>query len=211
METRCPYCGSDDVMKRTKIVGYSSNLGGWNDSQLEISRAREKAARHYADFSPKVPWLHKKDSSKKIMVFGKTGCGNCEDAKKNLFTILAERGLSSEIPVEFYDLTNTDARIAAASWNIPLDPIPTVLAKNGNSVRKYEMEFRRGKPVHRNITDYERMVEESFCSAAEKKGRSRNSAELNKTDTKDLLNGGSFGGAENTVNKLAAVAEKKQE
>ena len=208
---RCGRCGSEDVMKRTKIVGYFSNLGGWNDSQLEISRAREKAARHYADFSPKVPWLHKKDSSKKIMVFGKSGCATCEDAKKSLSRILDEKGLSGEIPVEFYDLTTTDARIAAAAWNIPLDPIPTVLTKNGSSVHKYEMEFRRGKPVRRNITDYERMVEESFCNAAEKKSRLRSTAELNKTDTKELLNGGSFGGAENTVNKLAAVAEKKQE
>ena len=158
----CGKCGSKDVVKRTKIVGYFSNLDGWNDSQLEISKAREKAAKHYADFSPKVPWLSEKDSSKKVLIFGKAGCGNCEEAKKMLGRIIDEKGLAGQVKLEFYDLQCTDARIAAALWAVPLDPIPTILVKNGHRVFKHEMQFRRGKPVRRNILDYERMINEVF-------------------------------------------------
>jgi ribonucleoside-triphosphate reductase len=157
---KCGKCGSSEVVKRTKIVGYFSNLNGWNDSQLEISRAREKAAKHYADFSQKVKWLHEKDESRKVMVFGKTGCGNCEDAKKQLALAMKEQGI--DVPLEFHDLMTAPARIQAAELNVPLDPIPTVVIKNGSEVIRYEMQFRRGKPVRRNALDYEKMIRTAF-------------------------------------------------
>jgi len=158
---KCGKCGSVDLAKRTKIVGYFSNLGGWNDSQLEISKAREAVAPHYASFTPNVNWLHEKDSSKKVMVFGKTGCAMCEEAKVSLAKALKEKGI--EIPVEFYDLTKQDARMAAARWNVPLDPIPTVLVKNNGTMNRYELEFKRGKPVHRKEVEYYKMVEGAYA------------------------------------------------
>ncbi len=156
----CGKCGSDNVSKRTKIVGYFSNLGGWNDSQLAISRAREAVADRYASFAPGVPWLYEKDPSKKVMVFGKDGCGMCDDAKHSLLRALKAKGLN--VPVEFYDLTKQESRMAAARYNVPLDPIPTVLVKNNGTMDRYELEFRRGKPLHRKDTEYARMVEEAF-------------------------------------------------
>jgi len=158
---KCGKCGSEDMTKRTKIVGYFSNLSGWNDSQLEISKAREAVAQHYADFSPKVAWLHEKDSSKKVMVFGKEGCSMCEEAKASLTKALKEKGM--EIPVEFYDLTKPEARMAAARWNVPLDPIPTVLVKNNGTTDRYELEFKRGKPVHRKEVEYYKMVDGAYA------------------------------------------------
>lgn len=158
---KCEKCGSENVVKRTKIVGYFSNLNGWNDSQLEISRAREAAAKHYADFSPKVDWLYAHDNSKKVMVFGKTGCSTCENAKDSLTKALREKGI--EIPVEFYDLTKSSDRLAAAKWNVPLDPIPTVIIKNNGSASHYEIEFKRGKPVHRNEMEYSKMIDKAYC------------------------------------------------
>ncbi|HAT72553.1 MAG TPA: hypothetical protein DCS63_07035 [Elusimicrobia bacterium] len=158
---KCLRCGSEDMTKRTKIVGYFSNLSGWNDSQLEISKAREAVAHHYADFSPKVSWLHEKDSSKKVMVFGKAGCGMCEEAKVSLTKALKEKGM--EIPVEFHDLTTQDARMVAARWNVPLDPIPTVLIKNNGTATRYELEYKRGKPVHRKEVEYFKMIEGAYA------------------------------------------------
>ena len=158
---KCGKCGSENMTKRTKIVGYFSNLPGWNDSQLEISRAREAVAHHYADFSPKVSWLHEKDPSKKVMVFGKAGCSMCEEAKVSLTKALKEKGM--EIPVEFLDLTKPEARLAAARWNVPLDPIPTVLVKNNGPSSRYELEFKRGKPVHRKEVEYYKMVEGAYA------------------------------------------------
>jgi ribonucleoside-triphosphate reductase len=157
---KCGKCGSENVTKRTKIVGYFSNLPGWNDSQLEISRAREAVAQHYANFTPGVQWLHEKDPSKKVMVFGKQGCGMCEEAKASLTKALKEQGV--EIPVEFHDLTTQEARLAAARWNVPLDPIPTVLVKNNGTATRYELEFKRGKPVHRKEPEYFKMVEGAY-------------------------------------------------
>ncbi|OGR67824.1 MAG: hypothetical protein A2081_04240 [Elusimicrobia bacterium GWC2_61_19] len=158
---KCGRCGSEDMTKRTKIVGYFSNLSGWNDSQLEISRAREAVAHHYADFAPKVSWLHEKDASKKVMVFGKAGCGMCEEAKASLTKALKEKGM--EIPVEFHDLTTQEARMVAARWNVPLDPIPTVLVKNNGTATRYELEFKRGKPVHRKEVEYYKMIEGAYA------------------------------------------------
>jgi hypothetical protein len=149
------------MTKRTKIVGYFSNLSGWNDSQLEISRAREAVAHHYADFSPKVSWLHEKDASKRVMVFGKVGCGMCEEAKVSLTKALKEKGM--EIPVEFHDLTTQEARMVAARWNVPLDPIPTVLIKNNGTAVRHELEFKRGKPVHRKEVEYFKMIEGAYA------------------------------------------------
>ncbi|HOW90320.1 MAG TPA: anaerobic ribonucleoside-triphosphate reductase, partial [Elusimicrobiales bacterium] len=157
---KCGKCGSENVSKRTKIVGYFSNLGGWNDSQLEISRAREAVADRYASFAPGVPWLYQKDPSKKIMVFGKSGCGMCEEAKSSLARALRSKGLN--VPVEFHDLQTQESRMAAARYNVPLDPIPTVLVKNNGTMDRYELEFRRGKPLHRKEVEYARMVEEAF-------------------------------------------------
>jgi ribonucleoside-triphosphate reductase len=159
---KCGKCGSEDMTKRTKIVGYFSNLSGWNDSQLEISKAREAVAHHYADYTPNVPWLHEKDASKKVMVFGKEGCGMCEEAKASLTKALKEKGM--EIPVEFHDLTKQDARMVAAKWNVPLDPIPTVLVKNNGTSTRYELEFKRGKPVHRKEVEYFKMVEGAYVA-----------------------------------------------
>jgi ribonucleoside-triphosphate reductase len=158
---KCGKCGSEDMTKRTKIVGYFSNLPGWNDSQLEISRAREAVAHHYANMAPGVQWLHEADSSKKVMVFGKEGCGMCEEAKASLTKALKEQGV--EIPVIFYDLTKPEARLAAARWNVPLDPIPTVLVKNNGTMNRYELEFKRGKPVHRKEVEYFKMVEGAYA------------------------------------------------
>jgi ribonucleoside-triphosphate reductase len=158
---KCGKCGSEDMTKRTKIVGYFSNLSGWNDSQLEISRAREAVAKHYADFLPNVPWLHEKDASKKVMVFGKAGCAMCEEAKVSLTKALKENGV--EVPVEFYDMTRPEARMAAARWNVPLDPIPTVLVKNNGTMSRYELEYKRGKPVHRKEVEYYKMVEGAYA------------------------------------------------
>ncbi len=158
---KCGKCGSGNVTKRTKIVGYFSNLPGWNDSQLEISRAREAVAQHYANMTPGVPWLHETDSSKKVMVFGKQGCSMCEEAKTSLTKALKSQGL--EIPVEFYDLTQPEARLAAARWNVPLDPIPTVLVKNNGTAKRYELEFKRGKPVRRKEVEYFKMVEGAYA------------------------------------------------
>ncbi|MDP2865987.1 MAG: anaerobic ribonucleoside-triphosphate reductase [Elusimicrobiota bacterium] len=158
---KCGRCGSADLTKRTKIVGYFSNLSGWNDSQLEISKAREAVAHHYADLNPNVSWLHEKDASKRVMVFGKVGCGMCEEAKNSLTKALKEKGM--EIPVEFYDLTQQDARMAAARWNVPLDPIPTVLVKNNGTMNRYELEYKRGKPVHRKEVEYFKMVEGAYA------------------------------------------------
>jgi ribonucleoside-triphosphate reductase len=157
----CGKCGSEDMTKRTKIVGYFSNLPGWNDSQLEISKAREAVAHHYANMAPNVPWLHEKDSSKRVMVFGKEGCGMCEEAKASLTKALKEKGM--EIPVEFYDLTKPEARLAAARWNVALDPIPTVLVKNNGTMDRYELEYKRGKPVHRKEVEYFKMVEGAYA------------------------------------------------
>jgi len=159
---KCGKCGSEDVTKRTKIVGYFSNLSGWNDSQLEISRAREAVAHHYADYTPGVKWLHEKDASKKVMVFGKSGCAMCEEAKVSLTRALKEKGM--EIPVEFHDLTKQEARMAAAKWNVPLDPIPTVLVKNNGTMGRYELEFKRGKPVHRKEVEYMKMIEGAYVA-----------------------------------------------
>lgn len=158
---KCGKCGSVNLTKRTKIVGYFSNLSGWNDSQLEISKAREAVAHHYANLSPALNWLHETDSSKRVMVFGKVGCGMCEEAKNSLTKALKEKGM--EIPVEFYDLTQQDARMVAARWNVPLDPIPTVLVKNNGTMKRYELEFKRGKPVHRKEVEYFKMVEGAYA------------------------------------------------
>ncbi|MDQ7772645.1 MAG: anaerobic ribonucleoside-triphosphate reductase [Elusimicrobiales bacterium] len=157
---KCGKCGSADMTKRTKIVGYFSNLPGWNDSQLAISAAREAVAPRYASFAPGVKWLHEKDDSKKVMVFGKPGCVTCEEAKNSLAKALKDNGM--EIPVEFHDLTKTESRIAAAKWNVPLDPIPTVLVKNNGTTSRYELEFKRGKPVRRKEVEYHKMVEEAY-------------------------------------------------
>ncbi len=157
---KCGKCGSADVTKRTKIVGYFSNLSAWNDSQLAISRARESVAGMYSSFTPTVGWLYEKDHSKKVMVFGKPGCEMCEEAKKGLTKAMKARGL--DIPVEFYDLTRQESRLAAARWNVPLDPIPTVLVKNNGLVERYELEFKRGKPVRRNEVEYFKMVEGAY-------------------------------------------------
>jgi len=154
---KCERDGSTNVTKRTKIVGYFSNLEGWNDSQLEISKAREKVANHYADTTPgSVPWLYEKDDSKKVMVFGKEGCQSCESAKSNLERLVKEMGLG--VNVEFYDMTKQENRIAAAMYNVPFDPIPTVVTKNG-SVRVYETKFKHGKPKHLDEKDYSAMLE----------------------------------------------------
>jgi ribonucleoside-triphosphate reductase len=158
---KCGKCGSADVTKRTKIVGYFSNLSGWNDSQLAISKAREAVAKHYADFTPNVSWLHEKDASKKVMVFGKAGCAMCEEAKNWLTKALKEKGM--EIPVEFHDLSKPEARLVAARWNVPLDPIPTVLVKNNGTMGRYELEFKRGKPVHRKEVEYVKMIEGAYA------------------------------------------------
>ncbi|PIU19697.1 MAG: hypothetical protein COT18_06080 [Elusimicrobia bacterium CG08_land_8_20_14_0_20_59_10] len=157
----CGKCGSGDVTLRTKIVGYFSNLSGWNDSQLEISRAREASARNYANFTPGVNWLHEPDPSKKVLVFGKPGCGMCEEAKLSLTKALKEKGI--EIPVEFHDLGTPEGRLEAARWNVPLDPIPTVLVKNNGGAVRYELEFKRGKPVHRKEVEYFKMVEGAYA------------------------------------------------
>ncbi|HBB66347.1 MAG TPA: hypothetical protein DCZ93_03395 [Elusimicrobia bacterium] len=141
-------------------MGYFSNLSGWNDSQLGISRAREAVAGQYASFAPSVAWLYEKDPSKKVMVFGKEGCSMCEEAKASLTKALKSQGV--EIPVEFHDLSNQDSRMAAAKWNVPLDPIPTVLVKNNGTMSRYELEFRRGKPLHRKEVEYFKMVEDAY-------------------------------------------------
>ncbi len=158
----CGKCGSEDITKRTKIVGYFSNLSGWNDSQLEISKAREAVAHHYADYTPKMTWLHEKDASKKVMVFGKAGCSMCEEAKDSLTKALKEKGM--EIPVEFHDLPKQEARMEAARWNVPLDPIPTVRIKNNGTMGRYELKFKRGKPVHRKEVEYYKMVEGAYVA-----------------------------------------------
>ncbi len=158
---KCGKCGSGNVTKRTKIVGYFSNLPGWNDAQLEISKAREAVAQHYANFTPGVKWLHEKDPSKRVMVFGKQGCATCEEAKNSLAKALKDNGMG--IQVEFYDITTPEARLEAARWNVPLDPIPTVLVKNNGTARRYELEFRRGKPVRRKEVEYYKMVESAYA------------------------------------------------
>lgn len=148
---KCASCGSTDVTKRTKIVGYFSNLSGWNASQLEISRAREKAARQYADFGSHISWMRSfKDG---VYVFGKPGCATCEDAKKQLTRLIP--GKCPDMPFEFVDLTTENGRIMAARFSVALDPIPTVAVVRNGKLIKHELSFRRGKPVRWNATSYE--------------------------------------------------------
>jgi hypothetical protein len=73
---------------------------------------------------------------------------------------MKEQGI--DVPLEFHDLMTAPARIQAAELNVPLDPIPTVVIKNGSEVIRYEMQFRRGKPVRRNALDYEKMIRTAF-------------------------------------------------
>ncbi|OGS07760.1 MAG: hypothetical protein A2270_04985 [Elusimicrobia bacterium RIFOXYA12_FULL_51_18] len=157
---KCGRCASEDVTKRTKIVGYFSNLSGWNDSQLGISKAREAVSDKYSSLAPSVNWLYEKDPSKKVMVFGKEGCGMCDEAKSSLARALKAGGL--EVSVEFYDLSRQENRMIAAKYNVPLDPIPTVLVKNNGAMDRYELEFRRGKPLRRKEVEYFKMVEDAF-------------------------------------------------
>ncbi len=46
----------------------------------------------------------------------------------------------------------------------PLDPIPTVLVKNNGTMGRYELEFKRGKPVHRKEVEYYKMVEGAYVA-----------------------------------------------
>jgi len=157
---KCSKCGSADVSKRTKIVGYFSNLGAWNDSQLAISRAREAVADRYSSFTPGLEWMREKDPSQKVLVFGKEGCASCSDAKESLIRAMKAEGLN--IPVEFHDLARQENRLLAAKHNVPLDPMPTVLIKNNGTMDRYEPVFKRGKPLHRKEAEYHKMLEEAF-------------------------------------------------
>ncbi|MBU2522903.1 MAG: hypothetical protein KKE23_01275 [Nanoarchaeota archaeon] len=156
---KCEKDGSTNVTKRTKIVGYFSDLGGWNNSQLEISKAREKVSHQYANMASNVSWLHEPSESNRVMVFGKDDCHICHDAKNYLEKSMKELGINA--PVEFYDMALQKNRIKAAKYNIPLDQIPTIVTQNG-SIIKYEPKFRHGKMIRLDENHYSEMLKKSF-------------------------------------------------
>ena len=70
------------------------------------------------------------------------------------------------MPIEFHDLSKQESRLVAAKYNVPLDPIPTVLVKNNGTMDRYELEFKRGKPLQRKEVEYFKMVEDAFTVKA---------------------------------------------
>lgn len=159
----CGSCGSPDVKKRTKIVGYFSDQENWNPAQLEISKAREEVADRYAELSPATEWLYNGNDSKKVMVFGMDMCQACEVAKEGAKNAL-DSGLGEEVGFEFHDMSTTQGRINAAMTGVAHDPIPTVVFKDNGTTKMYEPDFRKGKVIMREPKFYESLTKQFFAN-----------------------------------------------
>ena len=82
----------------------------------------------------------------------------CDEAKNNLTRALTPGPEIRRVPRP--DQTGKPA--GGAKYNVPLDPIPTVLVKNNGAMDRYELEFRRGKSLRRKEVEYFKMVEDAF-------------------------------------------------
>ena len=48
MKNTCPHCGSNNITKMSRIVGYFSKVHNWSKSKQEEKRDREKSQSFYS-------------------------------------------------------------------------------------------------------------------------------------------------------------------
>jgi hypothetical protein len=64
-----------------------------------------------------------------ILIFGRSGCGNCEMAKSRANKVKEDLKDQLDIPVVFYDLGTVDGLAEASFWDA-LDPLPAIIITN---------------------------------------------------------------------------------
>ena len=116
----------------TRVVGYYSRLSHWNQSQVEIYKARKTTEENYAGAPGRdMSWLYQPNGIHKLtlMQFGKNDCPNCKELKENVTRKINELGVTDKIDFRVVHLENASEKelADAAVYDVPLDSVPSLV------------------------------------------------------------------------------------
>jgi ribonucleoside-triphosphate reductase len=134
----------------TRIVGYYSRIAHWNNSQVEIYKARKKAEEFYAGREGKdLSWLYKPNGISKLtlMQFGKIDCPNCVKLKETTIKQIDDMKLHDKVEFKAVYLEKADEKelADAAMYNVPMDSVPTLVIAGKNGFWKKTTSYAREK------------------------------------------------------------------
>jgi len=132
----------------TRIVGYYSRIAHWNNSQVEIYKARKKAEEFYAGKEGKdLSWLYKPNGISKLtlMQFGKIDCPNCIKLKETTIKQIDDMKLHDKVEFKVAYLEKADEKelADAAMYNVPMDSVPTLVIAGKNGFWKKTTSYAR--------------------------------------------------------------------
>jgi ribonucleoside-triphosphate reductase len=132
----------------TRIVGYYSRIAHWNNSQVEIYKARKKAEEFYAGKEGKdLSWLYKPNGISKLtlMQFGKIDCPNCVKLKETTIKQIDDMKLHDKVEFKVAYLEKADEKelADAAMYNVPMDSVPTLVIAGKNGFWKKTTSYAR--------------------------------------------------------------------
>ncbi|MBW2995612.1 anaerobic ribonucleoside-triphosphate reductase, partial [Candidatus Woesearchaeota archaeon] len=145
----CPECGSTDVKKVVRIVGYYAEEPLFNESKKEEHRDRQKGV-YDLDVVIKSPLNDYKIAAKdgiEVNVFGKEGCDFCERLMKRTEGVLKKEFPENSRKLIYHDMTKTDG-LREAMWNkVNPSKIPTMVITDTEGVRaKLEPDYESKDP-----------------------------------------------------------------
>jgi anaerobic ribonucleoside-triphosphate reductase len=107
LKDSCTHCGSSEISRVEKVVGYNSKLENWNPSKVREAEARARG--NYSIDStllsaPEVS-LDKNAPLVRAVVYGKHDCSFCDKLKTDLGLVLKSGGYDGKVVVDFVDLS----------------------------------------------------------------------------------------------------------
>lgn len=161
--TQCKNHSEDTVDKKTlfavtRVVGYYSRIAHWNNSQVEIYKARKKTEDFYAGKEGlDLSWLYKPNGIHKLTLlqFGKVDCPNCTKLQDATTKQLGELKLNEKVDFKVAHLENANEKelADAALYGVPLDTVPTMVIASKQGYWKKTMNYgipSEGKSICEN-------------------------------------------------------------
>ncbi len=121
LQETCPQCGTTDVVRETRVVGYYSKVRNWNKSKrygelpdrhagrYRIEEAAEQVGRPRA--APRRTGAQPAGKPYRILVFGKKDCAKCAVLNKRLDKLLA-KPMWRDVEKRYCDLDSVEGLVA---------------------------------------------------------------------------------------------------
>jgi len=161
LKDKCSNCGNDDpeeIIQKTRVVGYFSDPRFWNKSKKGELKARQSTQDYYAgelastrDLATEVLSYVIPQDKIRLAVVGTKDCTICDEAMRRVNRLVEDGrmnpALKDRIEVVKYDVGTEEGRVMAAVYDAPIDTFPTVVMHRGGKFVKAGWEYPYNKPA----------------------------------------------------------------